>query len=126
MPDDRMPSSNVYGLRKDDAVQLITPDNQRLNNQRAEILEIVPEWGAHVQCPAAQTGRFRAHWSEMVPFDPPEHHVHRNGTIRTAAPKQSLAASPTGDPCPECGGANLVRVGSCVRCSDCYYSGGCG
>ena len=34
--------------------------------------------------------------------------------------------TPTGNPCPECGGCNLVRTGTCVTCLDCAANEGCG
>lgn len=77
------------------------------------------------------TKLFRAAWHEMEPTDVTEylnphangngrHKVHRNGKARTHEP------APTGDPCPDCGGINLVRTGTCVTCQDCGRNEGCG
>lgn len=46
-------------------VVIVTPDNLKLHNSYATIL-IVEPWGCHLEAPAAESGRFRALWSEMV------------------------------------------------------------
>lgn len=99
-----------------DAVQLVNTDNPRLEGTRAEILELT-DWGAHVQAPAAATGRYRAHTTEMVPYDPP-----------VTKPQPTLAAKQmgyTGDICDNCRGCRMVRNGSCAKCEDCGSTSGC-
>lgn len=46
-------------------VCIVTPDNPKLHNTLGTVLEI-EEWGCHLDAPAAESGRFRALWSEMV------------------------------------------------------------
>jgi len=48
----------------------------------------------------------------------------QTGTAMRAAAK--AAGTPTGNPCPHCGGANAVRTGSCITCLDCGTNEGCG
>jgi hypothetical protein len=90
-------------------VVLNTPDNPRLHGTGAVVVSLAG-WGAHVDAPAAATGRFRAAWSEMVI---PE----ANGHARPA---------PMGDVCVQCGSLNMVRSGSCLTCQDCGTNTGCG
>lgn len=93
------------------AVQLVNTGIPRLEGTRAEVLELT-EWGAHVQAPAAETGRFRAHWSEMVPYDPPV----------AVKPRES---GYTGDACPTCGSFRMRRNGACQCCEACGSTTGC-
>lgn len=73
------------------------------------------------------TGRIRLAWSEFLPLDvtdlvnPDQNLMRHNGTHF-----MSETRTPTGNPCPQCGGVNLVRTGSCVTCQDCAYNEGCG
>lgn len=104
-----------YRPNPGDAVRLVNTDIPRLEGQRGEVLEVT-EWGAHVGTPAAATGRFRAHHTEMAPYDPPP-----------AKPKAPPAkqAGYTGDLCDQCGGARMKRNGACLLCEDCGSSSGC-
>lgn len=97
-----------------DAVQLLGTGNARLEGQLAEVLEVT-DWGGHVQCAAAATGRYRAHWSEMVPYDPPPKPAAK------AAKEQGF----TGDVCGRCGSFKMRRNGACLLCADCGETSGC-
>jgi hypothetical protein len=104
-----------YRPKAGDAVQLVNTDIPRLEGRRGEVVEVT-EWGAHVQCAAAATGRFRAHHSEMAPYDPPPH----------PKPKPSVReAGYTGDYCDTCGGSRMKRNGACLLCDDCGSTSGC-
>ena len=47
-------------------------------------------------------------------------------TRRPLAKRQAAPPARTGDICATCGGANLVRAGTCLLCRDCGdTSGGC-
>ena len=96
-----------------DAVRLTGTGIPRLEGQRAEVLEVT-EWGAHVETPAAATGRFRAHRTEMVPFDPPPEPAR-------AAREQGF----TGDECPKCQSLKMRRNGACLLCAECGETSGC-
>lgn len=108
-------------LKTGDAVQLLNTGIPRLEGQRAEVLEVT-EWGAHCQCAAAETGRFRAHHSEMVPFDPPPAPASAARAVSGSAAKQ---AGYTGDCCETCHGSRVKRNGSCLVCEDCGTTSGC-
>jgi hypothetical protein len=104
-----------YQPRAGDAVQLVNTDIPRLEGQRGEVLEVT-EWGAHVETAAAATGRFRAHHSEMAPYDPPP----------ALKPKPSVReAGYSGEICPVCNGCRMRRNGSCQLCEDCGSTTGC-
>lgn len=94
-------------MRVGDIVRLNTPDNSRLDGTRAQIITLT-EWGAHCAAPAAATGSYRAHWSEME-------------VAQQAAPKVEY----TGNPCSQCGSGRMRRSGTCAVCEDCGESGGC-
>ena len=83
-------------------VTLDARENPRLHGAEATVTS-VETWGVHVDCPTAATGKFRALWMEISP-----------------------RAVPTGGLCDVCGGASLVRTGSCVTCQDCGANSGCG
>lgn len=53
------------GFSKGAKVTLHVPENARLHRSTA-VVEELTEWGAHVLCPAAATGKFRALYSEML------------------------------------------------------------
>lgn len=103
-----------------DAVHLLTPEIPRLNNTRAEVVELA-EWGAHVEAPAAHTGRFRAHWSEMAPYDPPP----QGPPLRLSPGAAKILMGATGNPCKNCGSVNVTRNGNCEKCNDCGETSGC-
>jgi hypothetical protein len=44
----------------------------------------------------------------------------------SSPPPPVRQAGYTGDVCDTCGGARMVRAGTCTRCEDCGTSGGCG
>jgi len=87
-------------------------DNPTFNGQTATVTEPT-EWGAHVST-SAGTGHFRAHHSEMVPYE------HLNG--RDVAKAEGY----TGDVCDKCGSHRMRHSGTCLVCEDCGSSGGCG
>jgi hypothetical protein len=94
----------MIGLMEGARVRLVVPDNPRLDGALAVIIS-VETWGAHVTCPAAHTGHYRALWEEMVPL---------------AAVTDAAAG-----PCDDCGSLNLLRTGTCWTCADCGKTGGC-
>lgn len=96
-----------------DIVRINTPDNPRLHNTQAEVLELT-EWGAHLDAPAAATGRFRALYEEMV------------STRKATAPTKKKEDGYTGDICIHCNGSRMRRTGSCLTCEDCGDNSGCG
>jgi hypothetical protein len=100
----------LAGLKPGDRVELVTPDNPRLNGAAATV-RAVESWGAHVDTPAAAAGRFRAAWHEM--------RVVGRGPVKAGGQQ-------TGRFCPACGGAQVVRTGSCETCQDCGHNEGCG
>jgi hypothetical protein len=99
-------------------VRLMTPDNPRLDNQPARIVELT-EWGAHVACRAAGSGKFRALYSEMASSPNSAKRAHDRSTA-------AVDSGYTGDVCMTCGGFRMKRVGTCLTCDDCGTSSGCG
>jgi hypothetical protein len=97
-----MAGVGIQDVRVGVTVVLRVPENPRLNGTNATV-QATTEWGAHLSAPAAATGKFRALWSEI----------------------EFIEQSPIGDPCPTCGGLNLVRCGACLTCQDCGTSSGC-
>lgn len=93
-------------MRVGDQVRLVTPENERLHGTIAQILTLT-EWGAYCSAPAAATGQYRAHWSEME-------------RIEAISTKEY-----TGNPCIQCGSLRMRRSGSCSVCEDCGENGGC-
>jgi len=87
-------------------VLIDAPENPRLHESPAMVTELA-EWGAHLNAPAAATGKFRALWFEM----------------NKPAPRKAVQ---TGEACDMCGGFNIVRTGTCKTCQDCGDNSGCG
>lgn len=85
-------------------VTLNVPENPFLHGRPATIVSL-EEWGAHVETPAAATGRFRALYCEME-ANPPQEGM-------------------TGDVCDRCGSPNMQRSGTCLVCRDCGETTGC-
>lgn len=140
----------TQSLSTRDVVLLHTPDNPTFDGLLA-IVEEPTDYGARVIVKAWTTdpsspGRrvvgefsYRASYEEMdyIGTLPPEGgrvmvrevqpqsvkptspHVHRNG-------KPFIKKEETGKYCPNCGGAKLVRTGSCETCQDCGHNEGCG
>lgn len=87
-----------------------------LANGKTAVVSSVEDWGVHALTNFG-SGRIRLHWTEFLPL----------GVTDLVNPDMTLQRkTPTGNPCPGCGGANLVRTGSCVTCQDCGYNEGCG
>ena len=100
-----------------DAVRLRTPDNPRLDGAPGMIAELHP-WGAVVLTGAAAAGRYRAALDELEPLPGPSLMAHA-GDVETTHGEY------VGSPCDVCGGANLVRTGTCTTCLDCGSTTGC-
>ncbi len=96
-------------------VILLVTENPRLNRQPARIVELC-QWGAHVVCRAAATGRFRAVFTEMAPVGG---NIHQHTTAM-------VESGYTGDVCQACGGLRMRRNGACLVCDDCGNNSGCG
>ena len=96
-------------MYRGDRIILVTPDNARLDGQPGVIAEMTP-WGAHVDTPAAATGRFRALYEEM--------------RVPGVAPVRQMGY--TGNVCNTCGGSRMRRNGSCEVCEECGATSGCG
>ncbi len=93
-------------IQQGSRVRLATPDNPRLDGAYA-VVKTLTRYGAVVECKLAGSGEFRALFEEMV--------------ADTARSNGSSA----GEFCPECGGANMLRTGSCSTCQDCGSNTGC-
>jgi len=52
-----------------------------------------------------------------LPIKPRSPHVDRNGKVKGEV---------TGKYCKDCGGANMIRTGTCETCQDCGSNEGCG
>lgn len=100
----------IAHLRVHDKVRIHCPENQRLHGAFATVIELT-DWGAHVSTQAAATGRYRAHWSELLLS------AELNGHARQAGYD--------GDPCPACGALTLRRNGACLLCDSCGSTTGC-
>lgn len=98
-------------------VQLVTPDNQRLNGKFATVKQPT-HYGALLFCPDAYSGEFRASWEEMIYVDSPYN-------TSTADNTESKAQGYTGDVCPKCSSLKMVRNQSCLLCMDCFETTGC-
>lgn len=98
-------------MKAKDLVRINAPENERLHGTLATVL-VVEEWGAHLHAPAAETQRFRAHWSEMEPVDK-----------TTLAQKNG--GHYTGNSCSQCGSFDLMRSGTCETCLNCGHGNGC-
>lgn len=96
-----------------DTVRLNVPENDRLHDAVATIVELT-NWGAHVYCLSAETRSFRALFSEMMTV------LHTNGKMTA-----SIESGYTGDICNNCGGSRMRRNGSCLLCDDCGTTSGC-
>jgi hypothetical protein len=101
-------------MRVGDRVFLCCPENARLNGAGAVVAELTT-WGAHVDCPAAATGRYRAAFGEML--------LERFGSGPAAVP--SGVGGYTGNSCTQCGSPKMVRNGACELCTDCGNTTGC-
>lgn len=97
-------------------VRLDLPENLRLHGALA-MIESLTEYGAHVKCDAAGSGRFRALFSEMMPY------AQVNGPKRAAV--QARDEGYSGDACDTCGSFRMKRNGSCLACCDCGSTSGC-
>jgi hypothetical protein len=95
-------------LRVGDRVRLHCPENGRLHGAAAVVREVTA-YGARVATAAAATGEFRALASEMVPAAVP-----------------AWGQGFTGNCCPRCGSARMLRAGSCECCQECGETSGCG
>lgn len=88
------------------------------------VTTITPDWFAWVapgvMHPRARMGwewRGRSLWSEVAEA---EVGARTRGAVLVAK-----LNGMTGDVCPSCGGANMVRSGSCATCLDCGGTSGC-
>lgn len=104
----------LYPRKPGDTVTLCVPENPRLHGTIATVERAEP-WGAHVEAPAAATGKFRALWSEMI--DPV--------VVAGKFVVQGGQAGYTGDLCDNCGGCRMRRSGTCQLCEDCGETSGC-
>jgi hypothetical protein len=95
-----------------DQVRLVTPENARLHGTGARVVKLA-DWGAHLDAPAAATGKYRAAWSEMesVPQE-----VGRVGPLEYVSDEC----------CNTCGSDRMIQAGACKVCANCGTSGGCG
>lgn len=103
------------------------PGNERLHDQHATVKEVRPRVGEEgvyylLSCPLAATGEIRALDSEV--------YVLRSGGIlntnTTGTTHEAARASGfTGDACPNCGSAMMVRNGACLLCKTCGQTTGC-
>lgn len=101
-------------LKPGDPVRLNCPENERLHGTLAAVAEPA-EWGAHLDAPAAATGRFRALHSEMVPLAP----------VVADPTRRAREEGFSGDACPQCGSMKMRRNGSCLLCAECGSTTGC-
>ena len=112
-----------------DEVYLNTPDNPRLHGARA-VIQVVEEWGVHVEVFRLATGRFRALWSELsvTPPSPIDNHTVKPVPNKVKVTKQSVRSHTgvSGEFCSKCGSADMLRAGSCLCCQNCGESQGCG
>lgn len=108
---------------------VLDTDNPYLDGAIAYV-EALAEWGAFVRCPHAATGKYRALFSEMIPF-PEAAVVHTSLPVRAAdtrnrADERAREAGYSGDACGNCGSFRMKRTGVCLCCEDCgSTSGGC-
>lgn len=119
-------------------VSLNVPENPRLHNSTASILHLT-DWGAHVLVSSSATGYFRALFEEMVELDEPLQTIEQQQSVKQSINgqelKESIDSSPavkkrrsqgyTGNICMQCGGARMVRNGTCELCQDCGSTSGC-
>ena len=107
-------------------LNLPDPDNPTpLHRQLATIVELT-EWGAHVSCEAAATGKFRALFDEMIPLQKPHSMMSiRPVTSQKTKQQQSREQGYTGEICEVCHGSRMKRNGACLLCEDCQNSSGC-
>ncbi len=110
----------VFSLGQD--VVLSVPENPRLHMAPARIVELT-DWGAHVVCRAAATGRFRAGYSEMVPAHQASDGLADDTAERTTA---AIESGYSGDVCDSCGSLQMRRSGACLTCDSCGANSGCG
>lgn len=115
-----------------DMVRLET-ENKESNGKPARVVaplystETGQQIGCHVET-GFGSGRLRVTWNEMLPLDTTEL-MNPDVTLMKQPSRNGTAVghkSPTGNPCPNCQGPNMVRTGTCVTCQDCYYNEGCG
>lgn len=128
-------------LTKRDVVLLHTADSAPIFDGLLAEVERPTSWGALVTIRGVGvtiegkrqqvTLHYRASFDEMdyigplPPLSSPEDvrpNRPRAVGLNGKAPKKEV----TGDVCADCGGANLVRTGSCVTCQDCGRNEGCG
>jgi hypothetical protein len=99
-----------------DPVRIVAPGdpplgNPRLHGTRATVRETTG-YGAVLDAPAAATGTFRAHHSEMRP---------------DVAPRSvAVTMGYSGSFCPGCGSDRMRRAGACEVCDACGLNSGCG
>lgn len=72
---------------------------------------------------AAATGRFRAAWQEMVPWE--EANGNQHVAVTVSQVKFAWDSSYTGDSCSTCGTMKLRRAGTCLCCDNCGSTTGC-
>jgi hypothetical protein len=97
-------------MKQGDVITLNVPENPRLHQTRGTV-QVLTEWGAFVNSPAAETGQFRALFSEMLSESESRQIVREQGY--------------TGDVCDRCGSLHMRRNGSCLLCMDCGSTSGC-
>lgn len=135
------------GYKRGDAVRLLVPENPRLHMTLARIKSLAPEgWGAFVAAPAAAPapdggcGEFRALWEEMRPVvavpgeedavewpQPQTVELYRGNPAHDPATARPPATPGeyTGYECENCRSMRVRRVGTCMRCDDCFANTGC-
>lgn len=111
-----------------DAVVLNIPRNNWLHDMHATVKAIRPNAegeGVYYVLASSDlpTGEFRAHQFEFnILHNGRILDTGTTGTVHEAAKLMGF----TGDMCGQCGGARMVRNGSCLRCNDCGTTSGCG
>lgn len=119
-------------------IQLEVGDRVRVNapgeayHGRLAVVEVLFDWGVQARLPMwrhekAIDGheiRLRMLWAELTPAHPPATGGGGGGCqVRPVQPQK--VGGFTGDLCPGCGGAKMVRSGSCATCQDCGSTTGC-
>jgi hypothetical protein len=100
-----LPSEIEVGMR----VRINDPGNSRLHGQPGVVERLEP-WGAHLQMPAAASGRYRAVFEEMDP--------DIKGEL-------SVSVEYTGNCCDTCGSTRMRQTGTCMTCQECGTTSGC-